>query len=147
MRTLFVFSVALISALNSFSQIRKIPAVVTDAFTRQYTNVSQVEYEDFLVQVNVHFVSDSTKMIAKYNNDGSWKETEKQWSFDNLPGEVKDGFAKSKYSTEWKVTEAAIIYLPKDELRYRVKVEKGELQKKYLFFDKTGRMVKETLTI
>jgi hypothetical protein len=37
--------------------------------------------------------------------------------------------------------------MPNDEIRYRVKVEKNDLQKKYLFFSPAGRLLKEALTI
>jgi hypothetical protein len=32
-------------------------------------------------------------------------------------------------------------------VRYRLKVEKNDLQKKYLFFDKNGRLLKDSITI
>jgi hypothetical protein len=97
--------------------------------------------------VQVHFVLDSAKMVAKYNGDGEWKETEKEFVYDSLPADVKTGFDKSKYSVEWKVKDASIIYLPRNEIQYRVKVQKNDLQKKYLFFDKTGRLLRDSVTI
>lgn len=147
MRKVFVLLTVLFFGLSSFSQVRKIPSAVTDAFAKQYPNASQVEYEDNLINVQVHFVMDSAKMTAKYNSDGEWKETEKQWNYDSLPADVKLGFEKSKYSVDWKVKETAVIYLPRNEMRYRVKVEKNDLQKKYLFFDKNGRLIRDSLTI
>lgn len=147
MRRTFVLFTALLLACSSFSQVRKIPAAVTDAFAKQYPNVSNVKYEDYIVTVHVHFDTDTAKMTAKYNGDGEWKETEREWSYDSLSADVKDGFQKSKYSVDWKVTETAIIYMPNNEIRYRVKVEKSDLQKKYLFFERNGRLVREALTI
>ena len=131
----------------SFSQIRKIPSAVTSAFQRQYPAAQKVEFADNLVNVQVYFVLDSTKWMAKYNSDGDWKGSEKAWSFDKLSPEVKDGFQKSKYANDWKVTETSIIYLPGGAENYRVKVEKNDVQKKYLFFDKNGRLLRDTLTI
>jgi hypothetical protein len=86
-------------------------------------------------------------MTAKYNGDGEWKETEREFNYDDLPADVKTGYEKSKYSADWKVKETAIIYLPRNEIRYRVKVEKSDLQKKYLFFDRNGRLIRDSLTI
>ena len=37
-----------------------------------------------------------------------WKETEKDWSFEQLSDEVKDGFNKSKYA-EWKVIDTKMV--------------------------------------
>ena len=147
MRKVFILLTVLIFGFSSFAQLRKTPAAVTQAFEKQYPKASGVQYEDNLINVQVHFVTDTAKMIAKYNSDGEWKETEKEWSFDSLPADVKLGFDKSKYAVDWKVKETAIIYMPHNEVRYRVKVEKGDLQRKYLFFDKTGRLIRDSLTI
>lgn len=144
---IFILFVALVLAFSSFAQIRRTPAAVTDAFEKQYPNASKVQYEDNLINVQVHFVTDSGKMTAKYNSDGEWKETEKELNYDLLPKDVKTGFEKSKYSVDWKVTETVIIYMPRNEIRYRLKVEKNDLQKKYLFFDKNGRLIRDSLTI
>ena len=147
MRKLFILSLALIFVDSSFAQIRKTPAAVSTAFEKQYPDAKKVQYEDNLINVQVHFVLDSAKMVAKYNGDGDWKETEKEFTYDSLPAGVKSGFEKSKYSVEWKVKETSIIYLPSGEIQYRVKVQKNDLQKKYLFFDKSGRLLRDSVTI
>ena len=147
MRKGIILLAALVVAGSSFAQIRKTPAAVTTAFEKQYPNATKVQYEDNLLNVQVYFVSDSGKMIARYNTDGVWKETERAYNFENLPSDVKTGFDKSKYAAEWKVKETSVIYMPNDEIRYRVKVEKNDLQKKYLFFDKNGRLIKDSMTI
>lgn len=147
MRKAVLIVTVLVFGFSSFAQIRKTPAAVSQAFEKQYPNTSKVQYEDNLINVQVHFVSDSGKMTAKYNGDGEWKETEREYRYEELPADVKTGFDKSKYATDWKVKETAIIYLPNNEVRYRVKVEKNDLQKKYLFFDNNGRLIKDSLTI
>jgi hypothetical protein len=147
MRKAVLFISALILTVSSFAQIRKTPVAVTEAFAKKYPVAQDVRFEDNLVNVQVHFVLDSVKMIAKFDNDGSWKETEKAFSYDQLTDEVKDGFQKSKYSNEWKVKETSIIHMPDGSERYRLKVEKNDLLKKYLFFDKTGKLIRDSLTI
>jgi Putative beta-lactamase-inhibitor-like, PepSY-like len=130
----------------SFAQIREVPEPVKDAFTKQYPDADSVKYEDNIVSVQVHFMQDGERMKASYTNKGRWKETEKVWNFDNLPAEVKDGFDKSKYA-DWEVSETKIVNRPDGVERYRVKVGKNDLQKKYLFFNKTGRLMEEQITI
>src|SRR4029079_17108798 len=98
MRKVSVLSLALILTISSFAQLRKTPAAVTGAFEKQYPGVAKVQYEDNLVNVQVHFVSDSGKMVAKYNGDGEWKETEREFTYDSLPPDIKTGFDKSKYA-------------------------------------------------
>jgi hypothetical protein len=132
----------------SFSQVRKIPAEVTSAFEKKYPNAKDVEYKDMLKSVNVEFLQDSSKMIAKFNNRGDWKETEKQSDYYSLPSDIKEGYMKSKYADgEWEVKEASVIYLPGDVTQYRIKVEKGDLQKKNLYFDQYGRLLRDPITI
>jgi hypothetical protein len=147
MRKVFILSAVLFFGLGSFAQIRKTPAAVADAFEKQYPNASKVQYEDNLINIQVHFVSDSGRMVAKYGSDGEWKETDREFSYDSLPAEVKSGFEKSKYSVEWKVKETSIIYLPHNEIQYRIKVQKNDIQKKYLFFDESGRLIRDSVTI
>lgn len=134
-------------ALASFSQIRKIPSSITGSFEKQYPTAQGVEYKDILTSIHVHFIADSLKMIAKYNNKGEWKETEKEWNYDKLAPEVQDGFQKSKYADEWEVTETSVIYLPGGAEHYRIKVEKNDVQKKYLIYNNKGRLIREALTI
>ena len=130
----------------SFAQIREIPETVKETFATQYPDADSVEYEDNLVSIQVHFVQNGEKMKASYTNKGRWKETEKDWNFEQLSPEVKDGFSKSKYA-DWEVSETKIVTRPGGVERFRVKVGKNDLQKKYLFFNKSGRLMEEQITI
>ena len=130
----------------SFSQVREIPAEVKETFESQYPEAEDVKYEDKLVSVQVLFTVKGEKMAASYTNKGKWKETEKEWSFEQLPEEVKDGFQKSKYA-EWKVLDTKVVYRPGGSDRYRVKVEKSDIQKKNIFFNTTGRLTDEDITL
>lgn len=141
-----LFIVLLFAGFSSLAQVRTIPAVVTGAFEKQYPTAREVEYRDMLTSIHVHFVLDSAHYTAKYTSKGEWKETEKEWKFEKFSPQVQDGFRKSKYSGEWKIVESAVIYMPGAE-RYRIKVEKNEVQKKYLFFDRNGRLIRDSLTL
>lgn len=132
----------------SFAQLREIPKAVKDAFSAQYPSAESPEYLDKVVSVQVHFSEDGNKMVAHYNNKGMWRETEQDWDFEKLEAAVKDGFEKSKYSgDEWEVTETKIITRPGNKTLYRVKVQKNEVQKKYLFYSGAGKLVTETITL
>ena len=145
-----VISLSIISILFSVglcAQIRKIPSAVTNAFEQKYPLARDVEFKDVLASIHIHFLIDSEKLVAKFSNKGEWKETEKEWSYDKLSTEVQEGLQKSKYAEEWKVKETTIIYLPGGPEQYRLKVEKNDVQKKYLYFDKNGRLLRDALTI
>ena len=133
-------------ANSSFSQIRKIPKIVEETFAQQYNGAANVDFKDQLVRVDVYFELDSQKMIASYTNKGIWKETEKEWTFDKLPEEVKDGFKKSKYADR-EVEETKVLYLPGGTEQYRVKARKSGVEKKYLFFNTKGRLLRTAVTL
>ncbi|MGK2863538.1 MAG: hypothetical protein ACSLE0_16520 [Chitinophagaceae bacterium] len=130
----------------AFSQIREIPKIVEETFSNQYKGASDIDFKDQLVRVDVHFVLDGENMIASYTNKGLWKETQKEWSFDKLPEEVKTGFEKSKYADR-EIEEAIVLYLPGDIIQYRLKAKKSDVEKKYLFFNKSGRLLRESITL
>lgn len=141
---LAVFTTAVASA-----QLGKIPVAVTAAFTKQYATAQQVSYKDNLSDYSVNFLIDSNKMIAHYNSKGAWKGSEKDIAFDQLATEVKDGFAKSKFA-DWKVSGATVLYLTEKQgggEQYRIKVAKGDIQRKYLYFNRTGRLVRDAITL
>lgn len=142
---LLMFVFAVFSNI-SYSQIREIPKEVREAFANKYPKAENVDFKDQLVIVYIHFTMDSIKYIATYNNKGDWKETEEALEYEKLPEPVKDGFQKSKYA-DWEVEDAAIISQPGGDEQYRVKVGKNDLQKKYLFFNSSGRLKRDSITL
>jgi hypothetical protein len=130
----------------SFSQIREIPKAIEETFSQQYNGAANVDYKDQLVSVNVHFELNGEKMIASYSNKGIWKGTEKEWEFEKLPDPVKDGFQKSRYADR-EVEETKVLYLPGDIIRYRLKTRKSDVEKKYLYFNTKGRLLREAITL
>lgn len=146
---LLAFCCALLFATNASAQLGKIPAAVTDSFNHQYPNAKQVSYSDNLGDYSVRFLSDTLKMTAHYNRKGVWQGSDKTISFESLSPDVKDGFMKSKYS-DWQVKEVLLLYLNEAQgggEQYRVRVSKGDFQKRYLFFNRNGRLVKDRLSI
>ncbi len=141
----FLFLFIIVSVV-SFSQVTKIPESAKENFARQYPLAQKVNWDNDVINVNVRFELNGEQMNAEYNNKGIWKKTEKKWTYEKLPDVVKDGFSKSKYADRG-VTETVIVYLPGDVEQYRLKVEKNDLQKKYLFFNKEGRLVRDAITI
>lgn len=140
---------AALITVTASAQLGKIPVAVTAAFSRQYTTAQQVSYKDNISDYSVQFLLDSNKMTAHYNSKGVWKGSEKDVSFEQLSTEVKDGFSKSKYA-DWKVSGATVLYLSEKAgggEHYRIKVVKGDIQKKYLYFNRIGRLVRDAITI
>ena len=134
------------SSVAVFSQVTSIPASAKENFAKQYPNAQNVKWDNDVVNVNVRFDLDGQKMNAEYNNKGIWKSTIKESTYETLPDAVKDGFKKSKYSDR-TVADTRVIYYPGGVERYRLKVEKNDLQKKYLFFNGEGRLVRDAITL
>ena len=143
--SVLIIVVSLVS-LNVNAQVTSIPAQAKESFFKQYPDAKNVKWENNVVNVNVRFELDSSNMVAEYNNKGIWKNTLKDWSFDKVPADVKDGYNKSKFAGR-EVTDAKMLYLPGYIIQYRLKVEKSGLEKKYLFFSTEGRLIRSSVTL
>jgi hypothetical protein len=142
---LFSLCLLLVLGFSAGAQLGKIPATVTDAFNRQYPDAKQVSYEDNFSDYSVHFVLDSIKMTARFNSKGIWKGSERASRYEDLSEDVKQGFTKSKYA-DWKIREVSILVLPEAAgggEQAKIKVSSGDLNKRVLYFNRTGRLVRD----
>lgn len=135
-----------VSYLNINAQVTSVPEQAKENFFKQYPDAKNVKWENNVVNVNVRFEVDSNQMNAEYNNKGIWKNTLKDWTFDKLNDDVKEGFQKSKYADR-EVTDVKVLYLPGYVIQYRLKAEKNDVEKKYLFFNTEGRLVRSSVTL
>jgi murein L,D-transpeptidase YafK len=146
------FSISLLSvamiflASNSFAQIRKIPAEVTEALKQKYPDASNVTWKDKLTVFSANFEMNNEKQEARFTDKGEWKSTEKEITEDGLPGEVKDGLSKSKYA-DWEIKSVIYIDLPDNKIQYRIQVAKSNVQKKNLLFTSEGQLLKDNVTL
>ena len=141
-----LFAILAIFTTDSFAQIRKIPAEVTNAFQEKYPHATSVEWRDKLSSFTASFQLDSTTYIAQFSSKGEWENTEEAIDESELPEAVKAGFDKSRY-TEWTMGQVTKIELPDDEVQYKIEVAKGDIKKRNLFFNSEGRMLKDKLTL
>ncbi|RYY49038.1 MAG: hypothetical protein EOO06_08405 [Chitinophagaceae bacterium] len=130
----------------TYSQVTSVPASAKDNFAKQYPAAQDVEWDNDIVNVNVHFTLDGQKMNAAYSNKGIWKNTSMDIAFEKLPAEVQDGLSKSKYADR-NITDVKLIYLPADVVQYRIKAEKNDVEKKYLYFDASGKLLRDNITL
>jgi hypothetical protein len=142
---LMVF-LSLCMAGRSYSQVTSVPEEAKENFARQYPDATNVSWSNNVINAGVTFELKGEKMYAEYSNKGIWKETYRDWEFIKLPDAVKDGFEKSKYA-EWKVKSVKLVSYPGNIERYRIEVERNELQKKYLYFNTKGRLVRSSISI
>jgi Putative beta-lactamase-inhibitor-like, PepSY-like len=144
----FSLLLALCCIVNSkaFSQVTSVPAAAKENFAQQYPAAQHVDWDNDVVNVSVRFELDGEKMNASYSNKGIWKNTFKDWTYEKLSPAVQDGFKKSKYADR-DVTDVKVIYYPGGVEQYRLKVEKNDLEKKYLYFNTKGRLLRESITL
>ena len=145
-RFFIIFVSILISSAVGYTQVTSIPEQAKENFFKQYPDAKNVQWENNVVNVNARFEQDSNKMNAEYSNKGIWKKTLKDWTYDKLIADVKDGFTKSKYSG-MQVLEAKVLYLPGYVIQYRVKVSKNNIENKFLFFNTEGRLIRTTVAL
>jgi hypothetical protein len=140
--SIFLLGIATIA----FAQIRKIPPEVTEAFKVRYPHAEKVSWKDNITSFEAEFLLNDYKMRAYFNSKGEWQSSEKNIKFEDLPREVKDGFAKSKYS-DWE--KGSIVETDKngEGLIYRMLVKKSGVQKKYLYFDTSGKLTRDAVTL
>lgn len=131
---------------HGYAQIRKIPAVVTDAFKYKYRNAESVEWKDKLSHFVVSFHLNDESYEASFRNDGTWTGSQKLITREDLPEEVLDGLDKSKYA-EWEIDNYFELIFPDDHREYRLLVSKSDLNKRDLTFSKKGRLLRDKLTL
>jgi hypothetical protein len=146
MKKIFLFLFFISFVFFSDAQIRKIPAAVTDAFAQRYPHATKVEWKDKLQHFEADFELNGSQISADFSSNGEWQSSERVMNFDDLPDEVKDGFAKSKYADWDKKTVSEVQELGKP-LQYKINVSKSDLQKKNLFFDANGKLLKDNITL
>lgn len=149
MKRIFVFLLPfllLLTVTNLSAQIRKIPAAVTEAFKTKYPQAKNVEWKDRLTFFQASFELDGAAHHARFNNKGEWDQTEKEISQSDLPEAVNEGFDKSKYS-DWEVSSVAWIQYKDEHIEYRVLVKRSNLEKKYLYFNENGKLLRDSITL
>lgn len=146
LRLFVIFFSISISSAQGFAQVTSIPEQAKENFFRQYPDAKNVQWENNVVNVKVRFEQDSNKLNAEYSNKGIWKNTLKDWTYEQLPEDVKEGLKKSKYADR-EVTDVKVLYLPGYVIQYRLRTEKNNVEKKYLFFNTAGRLIRTSVTL
>ena len=146
MKKLFFLFLFISASVLVNAQIRKIPAEVTDAFAQRYPHAAKVEWKDKLQYFEASFELNGSNITADFSSKGEWQSSERNMDFDDLPEEVKDGFSKSKYA-DWDKKSVAEVQELGKPLQYKISIAKSDLQKKNLFFDANGKLLKDNITL
>jgi hypothetical protein len=140
------FSLSLLLVTTASAQLRKVPAVVTEALKTKYPDAQNVSWDDNITNFEATFELDGHQQTASFTKKGVWKRTEKSLREEELPEAVKEGLSKSKY-TDWEVQSYKEIIESSGKHQYRLLVKKNDVQKKYLFFNPEGVLTRDAITI
>ena len=141
--TAVLFTLAMLPAA---AQLRKVPAEVTEAFKAKYADTKNVEWKDKLSGFEADYEMNGAQYRSRFSNKGEWQFTEKDLDDNSLPAPVKDGFGKSKYA-DWETKTTTWIENSDNTVQYRLFVRKSSVEKRYLLFDKDGRLLKDSITL
>jgi len=146
MKSKFPLLFMILTAAAAQAQMHKIPAAVTEAFKARYPHAEKVTWKDEITCFEAQFTLNSFVMTADFSSKGQWQNSEKKIQFNDLPVAVNDGFKKGKYA-DWKIVSVVEIDKNSESLQYRIEVKKNGFQKKYLFLNTNGKLIRDTETI
>ena len=146
-RSLFILLFAGLSLNVSAQSSDEVEASVKEDIMERYPGIEEFTLQNQLVRVIAEFELRDTSYSMVYSSKGKWQHTIYAIDPDDLPEEVMNGFDKSKYAVDWEITTAEVYDTPAKGVQYRVTVEKNQFQKKYLYFNEKGRLVRDALTL
>lgn len=147
-KIVLVMALGFVLIMNSrlFAQIRKIPSDVTVAFHAKYPDAKNESWGDKITAFEASFNLNGADTKASFSPKGEWRFSEKTISQAELPKSVKDGFAKSKFG-DWEVKSISFLQNKDKVDQYRIFVDRATLNKKYLYFNKAGKLIRDAVTL
>jgi hypothetical protein len=124
----------------SLAQVVNIPDKAKQSLAEKYPKAKDIVWSNNISNYTATFKKKKKYYAAHYNIDGTWDNTETQVDRDDLPKAVKTSFANSRYS-DWQVTSTDFVEDNKGQSLYRYNLKNG-IEKKYLYFNKSGKEVK-----
>jgi hypothetical protein len=144
----FAFSLAfcLLTVSFAFSQVRKIPAEVIEAFKTKFPAATAVSWTDKLTAFQASFEQEGAKWQASFNSKGEWKKTEKELPADEQPAFISSVLKEDKYNG-YTLKSVTQIWENDDSQQYRLSVEKSTFKKKYIYLNKEGEVLRESIKL
>ena len=127
------------------AQVVNIPGKSKEHLTKKYPGATNADWQNNVANYTCRFQWNGGEYRSYYNMDGTWNYTEQYLNESDLPKAVQDAVAKSRIAS-WEPKSAAFVENSKGLKTYRVERKKG-IEKKYIFFDASGKEVKSTVKI
>lgn len=140
MKQLFILILLLTFGLYSCCDHNKdVPDKVLNSFTQMFPTATDVEWEmEDENEWEAEFEQDGQEMVACFNADGEWLETETEIESSELPVTAIE-FLETEYSG-WEIDEVEYVESP-DFTGFEVELEKGD-EEIEINFDESGQVIK-----
>lgn len=116
-----------------------VPEAISNALKAKYPSATGVEWE----QKGAYYVADcwvdGKETEVWFDANASWKLTETQISWDNLPAAVQTAFNGSEFA-QWKREEVVWLQYPVSPMQYVIEVEKNNMEYQ-LFYAEDGGLI------
>jgi hypothetical protein len=137
-----IFFILLCSLINSDpvnAQTDNLPKEIAEQFYMQYPYATELNCSVEGATAIVHFIMKKEKYKAVYKR-AVWEYTLMDFNFDRLSEKVKEGFRRSRFAQQ-DVESVDIVYVPSGFETYRFKLKKTVDNKKYHYFNESGRLL------
>lgn len=140
MKQLFILILVLTFSLYSCCDHNKdVPDKVLTSFTQMFPEVTDVEWEmEDENEWEAEFEQDGLEIVACFNADGVWLETEFEIEVSKLPVTALE-FLESEYAG-WEIEEVEFVENP-DFTGFEVELENGN-EELEIYFDEIGQVIK-----
>jgi uncharacterized membrane protein YkoI len=142
MKTLKIFAVILFATGAVMAQDLRpaeVPGNLKDAFNKEYSKATNVEWEKELDNYKVEFDLNRRDHEVWYNASGTVLKKEIEITEGELPQALRDAI-KSRYAG-YRVDDVEKIW-QNNATTYEVELEKGQ-DEKYIVFDDNGKVLSE----
>jgi uncharacterized membrane protein YkoI len=140
-RVMLIISAAFLVGLTACGQQNAtVPASVKSAFSKKFTNVSNVKWsQENNREWEAEFKKDGKNYSSNFDNSGNWKETEYAISMNEVPAVVTTSL-KNEFEG-YKVKESELSESEKGKL-YEFMLKKGDTTME-VAIDPSGHVVKK----
>lgn len=134
----------LITGLSAFGYKKEVPEKVEEAFNKKFPEAKGVHWDqESDHEWEAEFKWDGHRYSANFMDDGTWKETEHEIKFKQLPERVRISLFQ-KFQ-DYKIKEQEISETSNGTL-YECEIKKGKSKLEVAFDEKGELMKKEVLT-
>ncbi|GAO41039.1 hypothetical protein FPE01S_01_00510 [Flavihumibacter petaseus NBRC 106054] len=135
----------LLSGFFLSAQVVNVPEKSKKHFFAKYPGATNVDWTNSVAWYTAKFTDKDGTREVHYKLDGTWDYTELDMPKASFPAPVQTSVEKSRYAG-WEMKSTAYVENRKAEKLYRVEWKKG-IEKKYVYYDGTGREIRSSSSL